>query len=417
MEAITVTKTSEDAASKALRVTIPVERVREAENKAVQQYAKRARLPGFRQGKAPEAVVRRRFSNEIRQWVIEEVIREGWEEAKTAESLRPIADPSVRNLKFEEGQPVEFELLVEVRPEPKLERSGGFTLTRSVAPVSDAMVTEQLGRLREQRASWLPVDGEKPAPGQMVRVEVAPIEGGEAKEAQPYSLVLGDGQAIPALEEKIMTLFPGETIDTEVRFPEDHADPERRGKARTVRVTLHEVKRQELPPLDDAFAKEVGDFETLNALTTALRADLSAAAQRDADAAVREQLIEHLVTANAVEAPPSLVDRMLHGLLHAYEVPHDKAEAFYQEFRPVAIAQVRRELVLGAVAEREGLKATESDLDARIARIAEQRKSTPAQVYASLEQAKRLPELERSITEEKVFTWLLSQSTVTEVGS
>ena len=417
MEAITVTKTSEDAASKALRVTIPVERVREAENKAVQQYAKRARLPGFRQGKAPEAVVRRRFSNEIRQWVIEEVIREGWEEAKTAESLRPIADPSVRNLKFEEGQPVEFELLVEVRPEPKLERSGGFPLTRSVAPVSDAMVTEQLGRLREQRASWLPVDGEKPAPGQMVRVEVAPIEGGEAKEAQPYSLVLGDGQAIPALEEKIMTLFPGETIDTEVRFPEDHADPERRGKARTVRVTLHEVKRQELPPLDDAFAKEVGDFETLNALTTALRADLSAAAQRDADAAVREQLIEHLVTANAVEAPPSLVDRMLHGLLHAYEVPHDKAEAFYQEFRPVAIAQVRRELVLGAVAEREGLKATESDLDARIARIAEQRKSTPAQVYASLEQAKRLPELERSITEEKVFTWLLSQSTVTEVGS
>jgi trigger factor len=417
MEAITVTKTAEDAASKALRVTIPVERVREAEDKAVRQYAKRARLPGFRQGKAPEAVVRRRFSNEIRQWVIEEVIREGWEEAKTSESLRPIADPSVRNLKFEEGQPVEFELLVEVRPEPKLERLGGFTLTRSVAPVSDALVTEQLGRLREQRATWLPVEGEKPAPGQLVRVEVAPIENGEVKEAQPYSLVLGDGQAIPALEEKIMTLLPAETIDTEVRFPEDHADPERRGKLRTVRVTLHEVKRQELPPLDDTFAKEVGDFETLDALTAALRADLGAAAQRDADAAVREQLIEQLVSANAVEAPPSLVDRMLHGLLHAYEVPHEKAESFYQEFRPVAIAQVRRELVLGTVAEREGLKATETDLDARIARIAEQRKSTPAQVYASLEQAKRLPELERSITEEKVFAWLLSQSTVSEVGS
>ena len=124
--AITITKTAEDAASKALRVTIPVERVREAEDKAVRQYAKRARLPGFRQGKAPDAVVRRRFSNEIRQWVIEEVIREGWEEAKTAESLRPIADPSVRNLKFEEGQPVEFELVVEVRPEPKLERLSGY---------------------------------------------------------------------------------------------------------------------------------------------------------------------------------------------------------------------------------------------------------------------------------------------------
>src|SRR5689334_20157757 len=161
MSSITVTKTAEDAASKALRVTVPVEKVREAESQAVRQYTKRARLPGFRQGKAPEAVVRRRFSNEIRQWTIEQVIREGWEEAKTAESLQPIADPSVRNLKFEEGQPVEFELLVEVRPELKLERLGGFSLTRNLKPVTEMMVTEQLGRLREQRASWIPVEGEK----------------------------------------------------------------------------------------------------------------------------------------------------------------------------------------------------------------------------------------------------------------
>ena len=417
MSSITVTKTAEDAASKALRVTVPVERVREAEDKAVRQYARRARLPGFRQGKAPDAVVRRRFSNEIRQWVLEEVIREGWEEAKNAESLHPIADPSVRNLKFEEGQPVEFELVVEVRPELKLDRLGGFSLTRSVPPVTDAMVTEQLGRLREQRAAWLPVEGEKPAPGQLVRVEVAPIEDGQVKEAQPYSVVLGDGQAIPALEEKIMTLLPGETVDTEVRFPDDHPDPERRGKPRSVRVTLHEVKRQELAPLDDAFAKEVGEFETLDALQAALRTDLETAARREADAGVREQLVTQLIEANAVEAPPSLVERMLHGLLHAYEVPHEKQEAFYGEFRPVAAAQVRRELLLSAVAEREGLKATEADLDARVARIAEQRKSTAAQVYASLEQAKRLPELERSITEEKVFDFLLKQSTVTEATS
>lgn len=417
MSSITVTKTAEDAASKALRVTVPVEKVREAESQAVRQYTKRARLPGFRQGKAPEAVVRRRFSNEIRQWTIEQVIREGWEEAKTAESLQPIADPSVRNLKFEEGQPVEFELLVEVRPELKLERLGGFSLTRSVKPVTDAMVTEQLGRLREQRASWIPVEGEKPAPGQMVRVEVAPIESGEVQASQPYSLVLGDGQAIPALEEKIMTLLPGETVDTEVRFPDDHPDPERRGKPRSVRLTLHEVKRQELPSLDDAFAREVGDFETLEALQAAVRGDLLTAAERDADAAVREQLLEQVVSANNIDAPPSLVDRMLHGLLHAYQVPHEKSEAFYQEFRPVAVAQVRRELVLSTVAEQQKIAATEADLDARIARIAEQRKSTPAQVYASLEQAKRLAELERSVTEEKVFTWLLSQSTVSEAAS
>jgi trigger factor len=417
MSTITVTTTSEDAASKNLRVTIPVERVEEATSKAVRQYAKRARLPGFRQGKAPEAVVRRRFSNEIRQWVIEEVIREGWEEAKTAESLKPISDPSIRNLKFEEGQPVEFELLVEVRPELTLGRLGGFSLTRTVPPVTEAMVTEQLGRLRKQRATWLPVEGAKPAPGEMVRVEVAPIEEGEVKEAQPYTMVLGDGQALPALEEKIMTLLPGQTIDTEVRFPDDHPEESRRGTSRTVRLTLHEVKRQELPALDDALAREVGDFETLDALKDAVRADLATAAAREADASVREQLVQQLIEANRIEAPASMVDRMLHSLLHAYEVGHDKAEQFNAEFRPVAAAQVRRELLLSAVAEQQGLKATEAEVDARIARIAEQRKATPAQIYSSLEQAKRLPELTRSITEEKVFDFLLSQSTVTEATS
>lgn len=417
MSTITVTKTSEDAASKNLRVTIPVERVEEATSKAVRQYAKRARLPGFRQGKAPDAVVRRRFSNEIRQWVIEEVIREGWEEAKTAESLKPISDPSIRNLKFEEGQPVEFELLVEVRPELTLGRLGGFTLTRSVPPVTEAMVTEQLGRLREQRATWLPVEGVKPAPGEMVRVDVAPIEEGEVKEAQPYTMVLGDGQALPALEEKIMTLLPGQTIDTEVRFPDDHPDESRRGASRSVRLTLHEVKRQELPALDDALAREVGDFENLDALKEAVRADLATAATREAEASVREQLVQQLIEANRIEAPASMVDRMLHSLLHAYEVGHDKAEQFNAEFRPVAAAQVRRELLLSAVAEQKELKATEAEVDARIARIAEQRKATPAQIYSSLEQAKRLPELTRSITEEKVFDFLLSQSTVTEATS
>jgi trigger factor len=416
MSSITVTKTAEDAASKSLRVVVPVERVREAEDKAVRQYARRARLPGFRQGKAPEAVVRRRFSNEIRQWVIEEVIREGWQEAQSSESLKPIADPSIRNLKFEAGQPVEFELLVEVRPEVVLERVGGFTLTRRLPPVTDALVTEQLGRMREQRATWLPVEGERPAPGHLVRLDVAQIEEGTVKEAQPYTFVLGDGTALATLEERVMTMLPGETLDTEVRFPDDHANPELRGKTRTVRLTLHELKRQELPSLDDGFAREVGDFETLAALEAAVRADLAAAAEREADAGVREQLVQQLVEANNVVAPPSMVDRMLHGLLHAYEVPHEKAEAFYQEFRPIATAQVRRELALTALAEREKLQATSAEVDARIQRIAEQRKSTPAEVYASLERAKRLGELERSLTDEKVFAWLLSQSTVTEAA-
>src|SRR5919108_1683194 len=138
MSQITVEKTAEDSASKSLRVTVPVDRVRQAEDRAVKYYAQRARLPGFRPGKAPEGVVRKRFGDAIRQSMLEELIRESWETAKSSESLKPITDPSIRNLKFEEGSPMEFDLLVEVRPELTLERIGGFRLERRVPPVTDA---------------------------------------------------------------------------------------------------------------------------------------------------------------------------------------------------------------------------------------------------------------------------------------
>jgi trigger factor len=417
MSQITVEKTAEDPASKSLRVTVPVDRVQEAEAKAVKYYAQRARLPGFRQGKAPDAVVRKRFGDAIRQTVLEEVIRESWETAKSSESLKPITDPSIRNLKFEVGSPIEFDMLVEVRPEIALQRTGGFRITRTVAAVPDSAVEEQLARLQDQKATWIPLEGVRPSPGQMVRVDVAPIEDGSVGPSQPYDLVLGQNQAIPDLEERIMTLLPGESADAEVKFPEDHPDEARRGQTRKVRVTLHDVKRQELPALDDAFAREVGDFENLEALRVAVRHDLEHEAAREADVQVRQALIGQVVEANNVPAPGSLVHRLLHGYAEMYRIPPDQMEQFEQQFHPIAEAQVRRDLVLDAVVEANGLRASESELDERVGKLAEARGVSTGQLYASLQKANRLPELERSITEEKAFAFLLQQSTVEEAGS
>lgn len=419
MSTITIEKTAEDSASKSLKVTVPIDRVEAAENKALRYYAQRAKLPGFRPGKAPEAVVRKRFGDAIRQAALEELIRESWETAKTAESLQPIADPSIRNLRFEPGNPLEFDLVVDVKPSLKLERTGGFSVTRTVPAVTDEQVDEQLRRAQEQKASWIPVEGEKPAPGQMVRVEVTALADGDTPEAEPqsYDLVLGENQAVPALEETIMTLLPGETAESSITFPDDHPDPARRGQARQVRVSLLEVKRQDLPPLDDGFAREMGDFDTLDALRAAIREDLQAEAVREADADVRRQLLMQIIEANSVEAPDSLVDRFLHAYAHSYEVPHEQHEAFAAQFRPIAETQVKRDMVLDAIVEQQKLAATEEDLDARIAELAERRGVSAGQLYASLQKANRLQELERSITEEKVFAWLLEQSTVTEAAS
>lgn len=209
-----------------------------------------------------------------------------------------------------------------------------------------------------------------------------------------------------------MELTPGETAERAVRWPDDFPDEAQRGKTKPVRVTLEDVKRKSLPELDDAFAREVGDFDSLDALRSAVRHDLEEHATRDADATVRQQLVEEIATANPFQVPPSWVDQLVHGYMEAYQIPQEEHERFHSEFEPVAEKQVRRDLIIDTIAEREGLAATEADIDDRVAEVAQRRNADPGQVYASLQKAGRLREIERSITEDKVFKWLLERNEV-----
>ena len=411
---IQVTKVGEEPGAATLRVEVPLERVQAAENEAAQLFQKRAKLPGFRKGKVPLQVVRKKFEDAIRESVIRELVEHGWKAAVDQEDLKPIADPRVRDLKFEPGSPVSFEIQVEVKPEITLDRLGGFKVVRRAAPVTDAMAEDQLDELRRQKAPWVPLTDTKPSNGELVSVTIATITDGEPEEPHQYQLLLGEGQAIPDLEERIMELTPEQTADATVRYPDDFSDETKRGQTRTVRITLHEVKHQELPELTDDLARELGDFDSVEQLTAAVRQDLEANATREADAAVRGELIEQIIAANSLEAPRPLVQRLLSAYAQAYEVPDDQLEKFSAEFGPIAERQVRRDLILDHVAERENLAASEEELDGRIEEIAKKRGSEPAQVYASLQKANQLRELERSLTEEKVFGYLLDQSTVTD---
>src|SRR6266550_1316127 len=399
MPAIMIKKTGEEPGAASLAVTVPVEHVQEAEARATSAYQRRARLPGFRKGKAPAALVKRQFADDIRQQTLEDLIRESWKAALAQEALKPIADPHIHNLKWDAGAggPVTFEFHVEVKPELTLERTGKFQLKRPAPKVTEDRVLAQLNELREQKAPWTPVAGDKPKPKDLVQVTIATREGDAVKDPQPYQLVLGEGRAIPEVEERIMGMLPGETVDATVRFPSDFPE---------------EAKRQQLPELDDAFAREVGDFESLEALRKVVREDLEKEAEREADAQVRRDLIEQIVQANRVVAPRPLVERALAVYAQAYGIPEDRWPDFAQEFRPVAEAQVRRDLILDWVVEHHGLRATEAELEQKLQEIATRRGTSVAEVRATLEKAKRLRDLERGLTEEKVFTFLLSQSTV-----
>lgn len=414
MPDIEIKKTSEEPGAASLAVTVPAENVRAAEDRATRAYQARARLPGFRKGKAPPAVIRKHFADDIRQATLEDLVRESWKKALSQEALKPIAEPHIHNLRWEPGTPVTFEFHVELRPEISLERIGGFKVKRSVAPVTAAQVEAQLVQLREQRAPWVPVAGEKPRLKDLVSVSIASRGDGEPTEPRRYDLVLGEGRAIPDVEERILGLLPEETVDATVRFPDDFPEEAKRGQTRDVRITLHEVKRQELPLLDDAFAREVGDFESLEALRAAVRVDLERDAAREADASVRSELLEQIVAANKVAPPRPLVERALLVYAQAYGIPEDRFGEFATELRPLAEAQVRRDLILDALVERHGLRATDAELDEKVAELAARRGMAAGELYASLEKNKRLRDLERSLTEDKVFQFLLSQSTVEE---
>jgi trigger factor len=389
-----------------------LDRVREAEDRATRSYQVRARLPGFRKGKAPAAIVRKQFAADIREQTLRDLVQHSWKTALEQEQLKPIADPHIHDLKWEDGAPVTFTFHVELRPEITLARLGGYTLKRTLNAVTDAQVQAQIETLREQHAPWTPVTGEKPKPKELVHVTIAQREGETTKDPQPYHFVLGEGRAIPEVEERIMGMLPGETVDATVRFPDDFADATKRGQTRDIQLTLHEVKRQEVAPLDDAFAREIGDFDSLDALRRAAREDLEHDAAREADARVRADLVSQLVAANNVVAPRPLVERATLLYAQAYSIPEDRLPQFATEFRPVAEQQVQRDLVLDWVVEHHGLRATAAELEEKLQELATRRSVPVAELRASLEKHQRLRELERNLTEEKVFTFLLSQSTV-----
>src|SRR6266496_3325010 len=192
MPDILVKKTRAEPGEASLEVSIPPDNVRAAEERATKVYQQRARLPGFRQGKAPAAVVRKKFADDIRQETLRELVQESWRVAQKQEELKPIADPHIHNLKWEEGAPVTFEFHVELKPELKLQRLGGFRLTRTVPAVTAAQVDAQLTTMREQRAPWTPVAGEKPQLKDLVDVIIATRENGAEKDPQPYQFVLGE---------------------------------------------------------------------------------------------------------------------------------------------------------------------------------------------------------------------------------
>ncbi|MBU6367174.1 MAG: trigger factor [Gemmatimonadetes bacterium] len=410
---ITITPTDSTGVSRRLQVSVPADAVASFEEQAARKYAARVRIPGFRPGMAPPSMVRKRFGEAVRAEAVELAINEAFRLVVDRQGLKLAAQPHLHHLKAEPGAAVEFEMHCEVRPEPALDQVTGFSLARQEAPVGEAEVEAQLERIREQKAEWTPVE-EKPLPGDMVTVLLASAEpDGSLPEGREYRLVLGGGQAIAGVEELVMQALPGGTVEAPVRWPDDFPDEAQRGVTKLVRVELKDVKRKSLPPLDDALARELGDFDSVAAMRETVARDMAEHARREADAEVRQQLLERLLEANPFDVPGAWVAQVLESYLRMYRIPEGEKARFAEEFRPMAERQVKRDVLVDVLAEREGLAASAADVDARIESMAAARNTDPGQLYAQWQKAGRLEQLERELTEERVFAWLLERNPVT----
>lgn len=401
-----------EGAERLISVVIPTEVVDKAHQDAARKLASKVSIPGFRPGKAPAGMVLKRFGDSIKAEALDLLVQQAYKEVLERDSLKVAAQPHVHDLHAEDGQPVTFDLHIELRPDVTLARTSGFKVTRTERVVTDEQVAEQIEQLREQRANWAPQET-KPMEGDLVTVLLATAEeDGTVPEGKEYKIVLGAGHAIPGIEEVITELAPGGTLERAVRWPDDFPDEAQRGKSKMVRVTLSDVKRKLLPALDDAFAAEVGDFDGISAFRDAVRKDMVEAAEREADAEVRTKLLDELMAANAFEVPGSWVNQLIDGYANAYQIPAEEKERFAGQFRPTAERQVKRDLIVETLAETESLKASEADVDDKVTDLASKRGQNPGQVYAALQKAGRLAELERGITEDRVFKWLFERNTI-----
>ena len=255
---IQITPKSSTGVERAVEVTVPAAEIAAAEDKTTRRYASSVRLPGFRPGKAPIAVVKKRFAEAIRNETIETVVREAYKEIVAKDDIKIASQPHIHGLSFEEGKPLTFEFHYEVRPTVELTKTSGFRVERTATTVTDTQVQEQIDHLRDQQAAWTPID-DKPLEADMVRVALTVADdSGVMGEGRDVTIVLGDGRAIPGIEELIMEAAPGATVERPVRWPDDFPDEKQRGQTKTVRAVLHEVKRKTLPDFDDAFARQVG---------------------------------------------------------------------------------------------------------------------------------------------------------------
>lgn len=395
-----------------LTVTVPANRVEKTRRAEAGRLSKSKRLKGFRRGKVPIAVIEQQFGAEIDDHVQQRLLDEAYREALDREDLTPAGPGRITDVKYGPAEPFVFQAELEVMPTIRLDRLGGFKLERDEVVVGEDEITALIDRVREENANWTQVD-RTPAEGERVSVRILPLtEGEEADDddATPYEVVLGAGQALEDVEKAIATLSPGESGEFDIQFPDESGD-ESAAVSRRLRIHLDRVEERDLPDLTDEFVAGIGPFETVEDLRRVITEDLTRHHEREAEGKLRGELLAAIAEANTFVVPEALIDRYVSGMIQSpEEVDPAEMERMREAIYPHAEKQIREQLILDRVIEREGFTPTPQEVEEEIGEIAARRGVPPGKLRRELVRDGSLENLGRNLAVEKAFGYLKDQS-------
>jgi trigger factor len=414
----------ETSVRKALAFEIENEVVeKEIEDKA-RALARKARIPGFRPGKIPADVIKKRFRGQVLEDVAESIVNRVVFQELEGRGLKPIAMPKVEDLKIEENQPMTFRAVFETLPLLEAPAWRGLSAKAKRQPVTDEAVEREVEQLREAAARYEPIEGRPAQQGDYAVLDLAwkPQDGGKGGRDENALIEIGSQENHPDFNAGLLGAAVGETRQIKATYGTDHPAPSLAGRTIAYTATLKALKSKALPAPDDEFAKDI-DFDSLQALRDDLRARLGAGEERRLDRELKEQLVAALVEKASFEVPQSLVERHMSARtesaarsLALQGIDPTKIKMDWKGYREAqrdeALKAAKADLILDEIARREGVDASDTELDVELERLAARMRKSKEALRAQMEKEGELGALRARIREDKVLDLIKANATL-----
>lgn len=372
-----------------LQFSIDAETFKAAVNNAFKREGKKYAIPGFRKGKAPRHMIEKMYGSDIFHYdAVNDLFPEAYEAAVKEGKIDVVGRPDPEVVSMSEADGVVLKVKVAVKPEVELGEYAGLTVTKEAKNVNEADVDAEVKRMQDRNGRLLTREGAAEN-GDTVDIDFEGFVDGKAFEggkAEHYSLVLGSGSFIPGFEDQVVGHSAGEEFDVNVKFPEEYGAAELAGKDATFKIKLHEVKYKELPALDDDFAKDVSEYDTLDELKDSIRNNIKTNLDKQAEQKVENDLMDQVITNMKADIPDAMVDSRIDELVQDFEYRISQQglkladylkymgmniEQFRAQFKEQADKQVKMRLAMEAIVAKEGITASDEEFEEEVKRIAD----------------------------------------------